>query len=401
MTARDTEMTPVSATLATEIEVAEMVPSLWDLFAELSGTVGLADGAPDLSVPGRLAVEGVTSAGRLLLIVEERPASAVESPAVRVSLHSTAGEQAEAVHTELVEVAAARLAPHQAVWRTRFPAESWSEHGLLPVTTVETAQLETTRIEITGRSVDAWALLMELARLAGLDEAVPPRLSPDTTEIASVEVSGVTWAGLQARVVVEPTAGGGLAATLTSTGGDDEDIADLHCVVLDEVAVWLDERPVVWRWTTDRCAPEAWHCGWRLTTGRHQRPEPARPAAAWRRWTALAVDWPVSVVSTVLNTLAMWGVLLHPLGRGRIGTGWVADLLWTTGRPAHAAVLVAAAFLARRAADIVAVVLDPAAVEPRGWPSRWWARLAAVLVGTAPALLLGTAVVLLGGGWLS
>ncbi len=264
-----------------------------------------------------------------------------------------------------------------------------------------TDALETTRIEITGRSVgsvDAWALLMELARLAGLDEAVPPRLSPDTTEIASVEVSGVTWAGLQARVVVEPTAGGGLAATLTSSGGDDEDIADLHCVVLDEVAVWLDERPVVWRWTTDGCAPEAWHCGWRLITGRHRRPEPARPVAPWRRWVALAVDWPVTAVTVWVTPLVLVAVLARLIEPGRVlhGPGVLADLWWWAGAPATAAALLAGAVLVRRVADITATVLDPDDDAPR----RWWARLTAVVQEMTPVLLLGAAVVALGAGWL-
>ncbi len=47
-------------------------------------------------------------------------------------------------------------------------------------------------------------------------------------------------------------------------------------------------------------------------------------------------------------------------------------------------------------------MLDPVEPEqPARWPDRWWARLAVAVRELAPVLLLGTAVVLLGGGWLA
>ncbi|KQC35049.1 hypothetical protein [Frankia sp. ACN1ag] len=254
MAGRDTVMTPVSAALATEIEVAEMVPSLWDLFAELSGTVGLADGAPDLSVPGRLAVAGATSAGRLLLIVEERPASAVESPAVRVSLHSTAGELAEAVHDELVEVAAIRLAPRRAVWRTRFPGESWREHGRLPVPVWPVARwrrrlaglvdglLFNAAVAMVGLAVAG--LLVHLVGLgrAGLDWSWPEGLLWQTG-------TGGHAAALVAGAVLARRAGDVVVAVLAPPDPDDwpfhwwtrlaEAVQDVALVALLAVAVVL------------------------------------------------------------------------------------------------------------------------------------------------------------------
>ncbi|MCK9895208.1 hypothetical protein [Frankia sp. AgB32] len=257
--------------------------------------------------------------------------------------------------------------------------------------------VETTRIEITGGSVDAWALLVELAQAGGLDQAVPPRLAPDSAEITSVEVAGELWDGLTARLVVEPAAGGGLAATLTTTGGEAEDPADtthLHGRVLNEAAVWLDERRVVWRWTSDRCAPESWHCGWRLTATHH--PAPTVPVAAWRRWVALVVDWTGAIAGWALALAALVGAGVPVVGTGRLHGG-LLDLVMAVSPPRIVLALGAAALLAREVSAVACYVLDPSEDAPR----RWWVRVWQGVQDSAVTVLLAGAVIALGGGWLS
>ncbi len=266
-----------------------------------------------------------------------------------------------------------------------------------------TQTVETTRIETTAGAVDRWALLVVLAGAVGLDGAMPPAAGVEAHEIASMEVAGEPWDGLTARLVVEPT-DGGLAATLTTTGGEPEDateIENLHGRVLDEGGRWLDQWPVVWRWTSDRCAPQSWHCGWRLTATRHPVPAvPAVPVATWRRWLAGGVDWAVMVLSTAVTIWTLCGVALHLSGahvHHRRGVAWIGALIGRIGTPLTAVVLLAAVVALSRFGLVACGVLDPAADAPRrGWVRAWHGAQ-----DHGVTVLLAAAVIALGGGWLT
>ncbi|WP_163554362.1 hypothetical protein, partial [Candidatus Frankia alpina] len=225
-------------------------------------------------------------------------------------------------------------------------------------------------------------------------------------EISRLEVTATSWAGMLAQLVVEEMADGGVVAVLTSLGGESDRTAHLHDVVLEAAAEWLDADGegvgVVWRWTSDRCAPHSWHCGWGVLGGGHPAPAPVAVAvavAAWRRRVALVVDWLTHLGGALTAGVVLTGVLMRLAGRAGHG---VWEAAWWAATPRHAVMLAAAVALTRQVAGVVGVVLDPAD-EPRaaGWPACWWDRLGAVVEVTGPAVLLAAAVIALGGGWLA
>ncbi|WP_165699155.1 hypothetical protein [Candidatus Frankia alpina] len=193
---------------------------------------------------------------------------------------------------------------------------------------------------------------------------------------------------------MEPT-GAGAVVVLTSTGGTLDEQAHLHDTVLEAADAWLDERYIPWRWTSDSCPPESWHCGWRLTATRHRAP--AVPVAAWRRWVALGVDWAVTVLSTAVTIWTLCGVALHLSGahvHHRRGVAWIGALIGRMGTPVTAVVLLAAVVL-NRVGLVACGVLDPAADAPRrGWVRGWHGAQ-----DHGVTVLLAAAVIALGAGW--
>ncbi|WP_163548354.1 hypothetical protein [Candidatus Frankia nodulisporulans] len=276
------------------------------------------------------------------------------------------------------------------------------------MTTPDTTVLELeTRIETTSGAVDAWALLVVLADELGLAHGLPPLAAPDSSEIRDMELSGPTWTGSTARLLITPTAGGGVMVLLASSGGTDEADEDhLHDTLLMRAGDWLDERHVRWRYRQPSwCAPDAWHCGWRAPTG-HRTPQTTSsdPVGGWRRRIVRAVDWATLYGAFAVVGLAGLAVLGGKRARVSLAHGGLlgqsaADLLRWAGPATTAVALLAAVVLARRVADVVAVVLAPD--EPDDWPHRWWARLAAVIDELAVVLLLAATVIALGGGWLA
>lgn len=239
--------------------------------------------------------------------------------------------------------------------------------------TAAATRVRSVRIESTPV---AGGLLVVLARAAGLGHVEP--VETVTPGMACLTVQGTVPAG-QTVLTVEmapasPAASARTAVYLhiTPVGGgawDEEEL--LLSAVLDTAAEWLDQHGAVWRWTSDRCAPEAWHCGWRLTGWTHPVP-PAGPVAAWRRWSALAVDWAGVLAAQVLVVLAVAGLLIHLAGPGRLRPGWTLDVLWAAGELPAAAALLAAGLLVRRLLGAVALVVDPQdyPVRRAGRPAR-------------------------------
>jgi hypothetical protein len=273
------------------------------------------------------------------------------------------------------------------------------------MTATATVELET-RLEVTSAPVDAWGLLVVLAGEVGLAHGTPPLAAPGGHEIRDMELSGRTWTGGTARLVVTPvvTLFGeeAVSVLLTSSGTDEAAEAHLHDRLVERAGDWLHERDLRWRYRQEWCAPGAWHCGWALSTG-HQphptvvQPVPVRPVARWRRWLAVAVDWPASLAGYALGGAAWVGLLLHLLGsRAGLHPGRLADLLWRAGVPGHALALLAGAFLAHRVAAVAVDVLDPDGVTPPWWVHAWHHAQ-----DCATTVLLAGAVIALGGGWLA
>ncbi|WP_163549474.1 hypothetical protein [Candidatus Frankia nodulisporulans] len=234
-----------------------------------------------------------------------------------------------------------------------------------------------TWIETTSGRVDGWSLLAVLADTLGLADTAPPRVAPDSHDIETMALSGPSETGSTVQVLVTPALDGGAAVLLLS-----RDVTDtaaetwLHDTLLTRVGGWLDARDVRWRSRQPECcAPQSWHCGW-WAAGGHRSPQPTQPdpAPLWRRRLALVVDWALFHAAAVLLLLAVAGLLVHLVGPDRAGVNvaWLETLLWRTGTGGHAMALVGEAVLARRAADVLTALLDPA--DPDEWPRRWWAR---------------------------
>lgn len=278
--------------------------------------------------------------------------------------------------------------------------------------TVAVEEAVTTRLEITGGAVSPWGLLVVLAQATGLDEAA---LTQDDGQVPDdLSLSGVsTWAQVPVVLVVAAQMGGRVMAVLTVGPPAREegrgDVADRDAVAdaaLAAAADWLDVPTVRWHWRSPDCVDASWHCGWRLASdGRRHHPTPVSPAptppvAAWRRHLAAAFDAALFHAASLLVLLAVAGLVVRRWGLDLAGldAAWVESLVWRAGTGRHAMALVALAVLARRAADVLTAVLDPA--DPDEWPWRWWARGAAAVRDVALVVLLAAAVVLLGGGWL-
>lgn len=252
--------------------------------------------------------------------------------------------------------------------------------------TVAVEEAVTTRLEITGGAVSPWSLLVVLAQATGLDEAA---LAHEDHHVGDLTLSGMSsWAQVPVALTVSARADGRVTAVLTAGPatraegrGDEADRDAVADAALAAAGDWLDVPGVRWRWRTVGCVDDAWHCGWRLAVGGGRRhPVPAPPVAAWRRWTALGVDWAGLLVGYGLLALVL---LLH---------------LLQTASPTPVALAVAATVaLIRQVTAGVAWVVDPSDSAPR----RWWIRLVVAVENRGLTVLLAAAVIVLGGGWLA
>jgi hypothetical protein len=256
-----------------------------------------------------------------------------------------------------------------------------------------TATVETTRIEITRGQVSPWSLLVRLAQAAGLDDGLPA--TGEGHELREMAVTGTTWAGAPARLEVSRTLLGRVVATLTVDSLEEAARDGLHDAVVESAAAWLDVDGVRWRWSSSTCAEGAWHCGWRLAAAHHPA-LPAAPVPAWRRWTALVVDWTGRIAGQVLMLAALVGAGVPLFGTGLL-RGGLLDLVLAVSPVRVVLMLLAGGLLVLRVSAIAADVLDPGdAVVPRWWVHAWHH-----VQDAATTVLLAVAVVLLGGGWLA
>jgi hypothetical protein len=254
------------------------------------------------------------------------------------------------------------------------------------------------RIEILA-PVRVWDLFACLATAADVAEA-----DHELTETAAgVSLSlSVMRAGPvhELDLVVEETARPTVVPVqvVVRAAGERDAVHRLHAELVDAAGDWLEHRLPAgsWRWTSEACLAEGWHCGRAAPTCLVAGEMPA-PAGRVRRLRR-AVAWLVDLVALVLRQLPAAVVFAGALARIACTHGVqlhhthsvVGRMVLAAGRPAMGVMVLVAAYAAARILTVVAVGLDR---QPGEAPVRVVARAALEPVALAVAVLV------LGAGW--